>query len=206
MMGGEKMSKSLGNFTTIAELVEQADPRAYRLLVLRSQYRSQIEVTPDTIADAEKGLERLDRLVRRFSVHEPVGLQTTAVGAALGRAPDVVADEVDRFRARMDDDLDTPGALARIFDAASRAHTLGDAGDQVGAVALARTAARLCGVLGLALDASAAEIDEESQGLIAQRDDARAAGDYGRSDAIRDELIARGWTVEDGPNGTTLRR
>jgi cysteinyl-tRNA synthetase len=206
MMGGEKMSKSLGNFTTIAELVEQADPRAYRLLVLRSQYRSQIEVTPDTIADAEKGLERLDRLVRRFSVHEPVGLQTTAVGAALGRAPDVVADEVDRFRARMDDDLDTPGALARIFDAASRAHTLGDAGDQVGAVALARTAALLCGVLGLALDASAAEIDEESQGLIAQRDDARAAGDYGRSDAIRDELIARGWTVEDGPNGTTLRR
>jgi cysteinyl-tRNA synthetase len=206
MMGGEKMSKSLGNFTTIAELVEQADPRAYRLLVLRSQYRSQIEVTPDTIADAEKGLERLDRLVRRFSVHEPVGLQTTAVGAALGRAPDVVADEVDRFRARLDDDLDTPGALARIFDAASRAHTLGDAGDQVGAVALARTAALLCGVLGLALDASAAEIDEESQGLIAQRDDARAAGDYGRSDAIRDELIARGWTVEDGPNGTTLRR
>ena len=70
MMGGEKMSKSLGNFTTIAELVSGADPRAYRLLVLRSQYRSQIEVTPDTIADAEKGLERLDRLAQRFSLPE----------------------------------------------------------------------------------------------------------------------------------------
>jgi cysteinyl-tRNA synthetase len=206
MAGTEKMSKSLGNFTTIADLLAGSDPRAYRLLVLRSQYRSQIEVTPDTIADAEKGLDRLDGLARRFSVHEPVGLQTTAVGAAAGRVLDMVADEVDRFRARMDDDLDTPGALAWIFDAASRAHTLGDAGDEVGARALARTVALLCGVLGLALDASAAEIDDESQGLVAQRDDARAAGDYGRSDAIRDQLVARGWTVEDGPNGTTLRR
>ncbi len=155
MVGGEKMSKSLGNFTTIAELLESADPRAYRLLVLRSQYRSQIEVTPETIADAEKGLDRLDRLVQRFSVPEVPGLQTTAVGAAAGRAPGVVADEVDRFCARMDDDLDTPGALAWIFDAVEpgprarrrRRRTRLPA-------ALAGTVALLCGVLGLALDAA----------------------------------------------------
>jgi cysteinyl-tRNA synthetase len=206
MMGGEKMSKSLGNFTTIADLVVQADPRAYRLLVLRSQYRSQIEVTPETIADAEKGLERLDRLVQRFSVRVPTGLGDATVGSADAMAPDIVADEVDRFRARMDDDLDTPGALAWIFDAASRAHTLGDAGDDAGATALAGTVALLCGVLGLELDASAAQIDEESKSLVTERDAARAAGDYGRSDGIRDRLVALGWTVEDGPNGTTLRR
>jgi cysteinyl-tRNA synthetase len=206
VVGGEKMSKSLGNFTTIAELLENADLRAYRLLVLRSQYRSQIEVTPETIADAEKGLERLDRLVRRFSVPEVPGLQTTAVGAAAARAPGVIADEVDRFCARMDDDLDTPGALAWIFDAVNRAHALGDAGDEQAAAALAGTVALLCGVLGLALNASAAEVDRESQILVAERDEARAAGDYGRSDAIRDQLTARGWKVEDGPNGTTLSR
>ena len=66
--------------------------------------------------------------------------------------------------------------------------------------------ALLCGVLGLALNASAAEVDRESQILVAERDEARAAGDYGRSDAIRDQLTARGWKVEDGPNGTTLSR
>jgi cysteinyl-tRNA synthetase len=207
MAGGEKMSKSLDNFTTIDQLLDAADPRAYRLLVLRSQYRSQIEVTPETIVDAEKGLDRLDRLAQRFSVTEPLGLDTSALGAAAGRAVDVVSDEVDRFRARMDDDLDTPGALASIFEAVNRAHALGDAGDEEAAAALARTVALLCGVLGLALDGgAAAELDEETERLVTERDEARAAGDYGRSDAIRDRLVALGWTVEDGQKGTTLRR
>ena len=206
MKGDEKMSKSLGNFTTIAELLENADSRAYRLLVLRSHYRSQIEVTPETIADAEKGLERLDRLVRRFAVPEILGLQTNAAAAAAGREPGVIADEIDRFRARMDDDLDTPGALAWIFDAVNRAHALADAGDEETGGELAGTVAVLCAVLGLALNGSAAEVDRESQILVDQRDEARAAGDYGRSDAIRDQLTARGWKVEDGPEGTTLSR
>jgi cysteinyl-tRNA synthetase len=206
MMGGEKMSKSLGNFTTIAELIDSADPRAYRLLVLRSQYRSQIEVTPETIADAEKGLDRLDRLVQRFSVPEHVGLQTAPLGAAAGRGAGVVADEIARFCARMDDDLDTPGALAGLFDAANRAHALGDTGD-AGAAALATTVALLCAVLGLALGGKATiELDDETQRLVDDRDAARAGGEYAAADAIRDQLAARGWTVEDGPTGTLLRR
>jgi cysteinyl-tRNA synthetase len=206
MMGGEKMSKSLGNFTTIAELIDSADPRAYRLLVLRSQYRSQIEVTPETIADAEKGLDRLDRLVQRFSVPEHAGLQTAPLGAAVGRGAGVVADEIARFCARMDDDLDTPGALAGLFDAANRAHALGDAGD-ADAGALATTVALLCAVLGLALGGKATiELDDETQRLVDDRDAARAGGDYAAADAIREQLVARGWTVEDGPTGTLLRR
>jgi cysteinyl-tRNA synthetase len=207
MMGGEKMSKSLGNFTTIADLVASADPRAYRLLVLRSQYRSQIEVTAETIADAEKGLERLDRLAERFSVPERAELQTAAVAAAEGRGPGVVAAEVERFCARMDEDLDTPGALAGLFDAAGRAHALGDAGDDAAARALASTVALLCAVLGLALKPGGPiELDDETQRLVDERDAARAAGDYGRADAIRDQLVARGWSVEDGPSGTRLGR
>jgi cysteinyl-tRNA synthetase len=207
MMGGEKMSKSLGNFTTIADLAATADPRAYRLLVLRSQYRSQIEVTAETIADAEKGLDRLDRLAQRFSLPERAELQKAAVAAAEGRGAGVVALEVERFCARMDEDLDTPGALAGIFDAASRAHALGDAGDDEAARALASTVALLCAVLGLALRPGApAELDEETQRLVNERDAARAAGDYGQADAIRDQLVARGWSVEDGPSGTLLRR
>ncbi|MGH9047194.1 MAG: cysteine--tRNA ligase [Acidimicrobiales bacterium] len=203
-VGGEKMGKSLGNFTTIESMLERSDPRAYRLLVLRSQYRSQIEVTPETTADAQRGLDRLDRLAQRFSIAEFVGLSTTTV-ADVG-AEGMVTEEVERFRACMDDDLDTPGALAGIFDAASRAHALADAGDAPAAEPLARTVALLCAALGLELNGGATELDEDARRLVAERDAARASGDYGRSDAIRDRLVARGWTVEDGPTGTRLRR
>ena len=67
---GEKMSKSVGNFTSLADLLAKSDGRAYRLLVLRSHYRSPIEVTPETIADAESGLARLDEMGRRFGIGE----------------------------------------------------------------------------------------------------------------------------------------
>src|SRR5207248_8417506 len=63
--GGEKMSKSLGNFTTLVDLLDKVDRRAYRLLVLQAHYRSPLEVTPDTIAQAESSLERLDSFARR---------------------------------------------------------------------------------------------------------------------------------------------
>jgi len=206
MVGAEKMSKSLGNFTTIADLLGRADPRGYRLLVLRSQYRSQIEVTPETIADAEKGLDRLDTLARRFSLPRRGDLGSVAASAREGAGADLVAEDLDRFGTHMDNDLDTPGALATIFEAANRAHALADRGEEAEAAAVAATVALMCAVLGLDLDGGAAVIDEESAALVAERDAARAAGDYGRSDAIRDRLVAMGWTVEDGSQGTTLRR
>ena len=160
MVGKEKMSKSLGNFTTIAEMLEAADPRAYRLLVLRSQYRSQIEVTLETLADAEKGLHRLDTLARRFSLPANDRLGTSAV-AADEALDGLVEGEVERFRARMDDDLDTPGALAGLFEAAGRANALADRGEERAALALATTVATLAGVLGLRLDPGSTEIDIE---------------------------------------------
>jgi len=205
MAGADKMSKSLRNFVTMAEMLERSDPRAYRLLVLRSQYRSQIDVTPDTVSDAEKALDRLDSFARRFGLEDLGGLGQAALGPDAGPA-DVVTEEVDRFRAHMDDDLDTPGALARIFDAISRAHTLADAGDENRALELAHTVALLCGVLGLGLVAGEAELDEATRRLVDERDAARAEGDYGRSDLIRNQLVALGWTVEDGADGTRLRR
>jgi cysteinyl-tRNA synthetase len=138
---------------------------------------------------------------------EHTGLQLAPLGPEAADGPAVVAEEVERFRARMDDDLDTPGALAGLFDAASRANGLADAGDEAAAVALASTVATLCGVLGLALHAGGAiELDAETQRLVTERDAARAASDYARADAIRDQLVALGWGVEDGPTGTQLRR
>ena len=119
---GTKMSKSLGNFTTLTEFLERHDARAYRLLVLRAHYRSPFEVTPETVVDAEKALDRLDTVARRFSVGEMLE-QTTSGYVVEGTAPATAidADALAAFRTRMDDDLDTPGALADIFDLVSAA-------------------------------------------------------------------------------------
>src|SRR5690606_9194728 len=98
---GEKMSKSLGNFTNLIDLVRSTDPRSYRLLVLQSHYRSPMEVTKDTIAQARQGIHRLDAVARRTADID------TSAGSGTEPDPDVMA----RFREAMDDDLNTPGAL-----------------------------------------------------------------------------------------------
>jgi cysteinyl-tRNA synthetase len=204
---GTKMSKSLGNFTTLPDFLAQHDARAYRLLVLRARYRSPIEVTPDTVADAEKGLERLDTLARRFSVgslltQTDTGFVVEGVGPAVG----IDEDALSAFRAKMDEDLDTPGALAGIFDLVTAAHTSADAGDDERGRHLALSAAILAASLGLSLRDDVAVVDEETATLVAERDAARTARDFARADALRDELIALGWTVEDTPTGTAVRR
>jgi cysteinyl-tRNA synthetase len=204
---GTKMSKSLGNFTTLADLLARHDARAYRVLVLRAHYRTPIEVTPETLADAEKALGRLDRLARRFDVAELLaqtdhGFVVEGTPPATGVEPGASA----AFRAHMDDDLDTPGALAGIFELVTAAHSAADAGDEVEGGRLARSAAVLAAALGLWLRAGDVDVDEESARLVAERDEARRSRDFARADALRDELVARGWTVEDTSDGTAIRR
>jgi cysteinyl-tRNA synthetase len=204
MVGNEKMSKSLGNFTSLSDLVAKTDPRAYRLLVLRSHYRSPIEVTPATIADAERGLERLDGFARRFAL-PTLGGDSFVIGAATERG-ERGRELHDRVVALLADDFDTPAALAAIFEAITAAHAASDAGDDDAAQDLARTVASLLGGLGLSLHSSTGEIDASSLALAADRDTARAAKDWARADVIRDELVNRGFIVEDGPTGTTIRK
>ncbi len=191
---GTKMSKSLGNFTSLTDLLARCDGRAYRLLVLRAHYRSPIEVTAGTIADAEKALERLDTMARRFGIGDlladtPGGFVVEARDGA-----DADPDALAVFHARMDDDMDTPGALAAIFELVSAAHSSADAGDEQAGLRSARTAALLAAALGVPLRAAASEVDEASAVLVAQRDEARRSKDFARADAIRDELVALGWT------------
>ncbi|MHB8330042.1 MAG: DALR domain-containing protein, partial [Acidimicrobiales bacterium] len=202
MVGSEKMSKSLGNFTSLTDLLARTDGRAYRLLVLRAHYRSPIEVTAATLADAEEGLGRLDALARRFEL-DPALASLTAASAA-GAGAD--AHALSAFADRMDDDLDTPGAVAGVFDLVRRANSAADDGRAADAQAMAITAAVLAGGLGLALPGGGPELDATTAGLVAERDAARTGRDFGRADAIRVELEAAGWVVEDGPRGTRLHR
>ncbi len=207
---GEKMSKSLGNFTSLDDLLERSDARAYRLLVLRSHYRSPIEVTPETIADAEAGLARLDELARRFDLGDrlangPVIDPASGPGVESGEV-ELDTEAVVRFRRSMDDDLDTPGALAAVFDLVRQANAGADAGDAVGAARSANTVAFLCAALGLSLRSGSSPIDDEAAALVRRRDAARAERDWPLADALRAELEAAGWLVEDSPDGTRIRR
>ncbi len=206
-VGGEKMSKSLGNFTSLSDLLERSDARAYRLLVLRSHYRSPIEVTPETIAQAEAGLARLDELARRLTLQDPLAAGPPTGPGSPSAPGDVDAEAVIAFRACMDDDLDTPGALAIVFDLARRANSAADAGQVEDATRVARTAALLAAALGLRLQGGTGdEVDEQAADLVRARDEARSAGDWDRADALRDELEAAGWLIEDGAGGTRIRR
>jgi len=201
-VGEAKMSKSLGNFTSLTELLESTDGRAYRLLLLRSNYRSPVEVTPETIADAEEALARLDSLARRFGLGSEVASTKLADAEAAGADPVALSAFVEH----MDDDLDTPAALADIFDMVRRANTSADRGDEAGADTAAITVTVLCGALGLKLRGGREEIDPDSAVLVRERDAARASGDWSRADLIREQLQGAGWVVEDGAEATRLHR
>jgi len=115
-------------------------------------------------------------------------------------------DALAQFRQRMDNDLDTPGALAGIFELITAAHSAADAGDQAAGQRHAHAAAVFAAALGLTLNGEASDVDAATADLVAQRDEARSAKDFARADALRDELTALGWTVEDTPSGTAVRR
>ena len=193
-VAGEKMSKSLGNFTTVTDLVEHHDPRALRLLILQTHYRKTMEVNAAAMAQAEAAMDRLDALARRVT--------TTGIDlAAAGRDDEAIAS----FVAAMEDDLGTPKAMATVFDLVGKANAAMDGGDD-SAATLAATAVELAGVLGLQLDAGEAEADPEIDALVARRTEARAAKDFAEADAIRDQLQAMGIEVEDTAAGPVWRR
>lgn len=204
MVGDQKMSKSLGNFTSLTDLTEKSDPRSYRLLVLRSHYRSPIEVSPATIADAERGLERLDGLARRF--HQRMYEASEFVVASGCEFAGEGAQLVRSVHDALANDFDTPAALAVIFEAVTSAHAAADRGDDVVAQQLATAVTATLAGMGLTLSTATGDVDEESAVLVSQRDAARARKDWGEADRLRDALVALGWTVEDSATGTQIRK
>jgi cysteinyl-tRNA synthetase len=190
-VGGEKMSKSLGNFTDLLDLVESTDPRSYRLLVLQSHYRSPVEVNKATTDAAASALERLDAFARR----------TAALPAV---PPDPEA--IEAFRRHMDDDLDTPAAVDLLFSLVRRGNQALDAGDREAGATAAAAVREICRAVGLDLHESVGEVPAELLELARQRDDARARKDWAQADALREQIQARGFVVEDTPAGTQVRR
>ncbi|MDN6858191.1 cysteine--tRNA ligase [Pseudomonas sp. CAN2814] len=194
---GEKMSKSLGNFFTIREVLEKYHPEVVRFLLVSSHYRSPINYSEDNLKEAKGALERFYTALRGLP-------QVAAAGGE---------EFVERFSVAMDDDFGTPEAVAVLFEMVREVNRLRES-DPAAAAALAARVRELGALLGvLQLDAdeflqagAAGKVDAaQVEALIQARLDARAAKNWGESDRIRDELTALGVVLEDGKGGTTWR-
>jgi cysteinyl-tRNA synthetase len=199
-IGGDKMSKSLGNITTVEAALAQHDWRAVRLAMIQPHYRRAADLGETELTAAARAVERLDALFRRAEA-AGVAVDATADPATLGA-----------FRAAMDVDFDTTHGLAVLFEAARDANRAIDDQQLERAATLLAAVRELLDVLGLvtsdaAEDAGSGDTpDAEIDALVRERDDARAARDFARADAIRDELTARGVKLEDTPTGTIWHR
>jgi cysteinyl-tRNA synthetase len=194
MVGGEKMSKSLNNFTTLRAALEAYGARAFRLLVVRNHYRAQMEMNDDALRAAAAELEGFDALARR------------ARAAQLD--PNTAPGDLAPFRNVMDDDFDTPKALAVIHGWRRDANTAIDEGRLDDAAVLVANVREALGALGIQLDdgsGAATAPDSEIDGLVTARTEARDRRDFAEADRIRDELKARGVVLEDTANGTIWR-
>ena len=201
----EKMSKSLGNFFTVREVLKQYDPEVVRYFILASHYRSPLNYSDQNLESAKAALERFYTALRDV---EPAG------------AFDNDGDAAQAFHAAMDDDFNTPEALAGMFELANHLNRAKAQGDDESAGRLAATLKTLGGVLGLlqqspedfikgrtaAGDAEFAALEQRVEALIEQRNQARAEKNWAEADRIRDELTAQGVVLEDSGGTTTWRR
>lgn len=199
---GEKMSKSLGNFFTIREILEKYPAEVVRYLLIASHYRSAINYSEDSLKDART---KLDRFYHVLKDHPNVAKAE----------PSVLKDNsrYQQFTAAMDDDFNTPEALAVMYDLVREINGSEDPGEAKEKVAILKALAEPLGILQLAaieyLQNTSSEhalSNETIEAMIAQREQARKDKDYAQSDKIRDSLLEQGVILEDSREGTTWRR
>jgi cysteinyl-tRNA synthetase len=199
-MGGEKMSKSLGNTLAIDVLLRRVRGVELRYYLVGPHYRSSIEYSDAALQEAVAAYRRIESFVHR--VRERVG---TPEPGEIVRA----------FADAMDDDLGTPGALAAIHNTVREGNIALDRGDHAGAASAAGAVRAMTGVLGLdpldphwiegdgASDAASTALTTLVEDLLAQRQEARSRRDFATADEVRDRLTAAGVSVEDSPDGPT---
>lgn len=199
MVDREKMSKSLGNFFTIRDVLQHYDPETVRYFLMSGHYRSQLNYSEENLNQARASLERLYTALR---------------GLNLSAAPAGGEEFVARFSSAMNDDFNTPEAYSVLFDMAREVNRLKTI-DMEKASALGALMRELADVIGILhqdpetfLKGGVGNDDEvaEIEALIKLRNDSRAAKDWANADLARDKLNELGIELEDGPDGTTWRR
>ena len=191
-LGEDKMSKSIGNIVTVGEALSSYSPDALRLFFLSSHYRAPLLYTEANVAGQERALERLKNAVRLASA--------ASVGSTIDASPAKA-----QFVEAMDDDFNTPRALAAMFDLAREINRGKDEGADV--LGAQDTLRELSGVLGISLDGTAETSGAGPfvQMLVNVRTELRAARQFDIADSIRDRLSELGVTIEDTPEGTEWR-
>lgn len=191
-LGEDKMSKSIGNIVTVGEALSSYSPDALRLFFLSSHYRAPLLYTEANVAGQERALERLKNAVRPASA--------ASVGSTIDASPTKA-----QFVEAMDDDFNTPRALAAMFDLAREINRGKDEGADV--LGAQDTLRELSGVLGISLDETAETSGAGPfvQMLVNVRTELRAARQFDIADSIRDRLSELGVTIEDTPEGTEWR-
>ncbi|HFC09722.1 MAG TPA: cysteine--tRNA ligase [Chloroflexi bacterium] len=206
-MGGEKMSKSLGNLVTIEDFLAEHEADVLRMMVLSSHYRSPLKFTEETITQAEKALERLRGGMRPAHANAP------------GTSEDVLAaldEQTEKartgFETAMDDDFNAAAALGHLFELVRLINQARDAGATAGQLQPAQQTLRdLAGVLGLDLTKQPPQKQGHAEAapfidlLVEIRSDLRAAKQWALADKIRDRLTEMGVLLEDTPGGTLWR-
>lgn len=188
---GEKMSKSLGNFFTIREILEKYHPETVRFFLLSSQYRSSINYSEDSLKEAQVKLDRFYNALAQVDAYVPAATNN---------------DYSERFHAAMDDDFNTPEAIGVLFDLVREVNKAeGEKKFALGAQL--RELGAILGCLQLPPEEflqSGGDVDVEYvEAMIQKRIDAKKAKDFATADGVRDELLAQGITLRDGPEGTS---
>ncbi len=199
----QKMSKSLGNFFTVRDILAEFDPETVRFFMLSAHYRSPVNFSKDLMVQAQTGLDRLYTCI--------YNLEFLLESAAEGEADEGVAALLDgykkAFSEAMDDDLNTALAISALFDLVRDVNSLvgADAGKDTVVLAI-DTIKTLGGVLGILQKPQDKGVDAEVEKLIAERQQARKDKNFALADAIRDKLNAQGIILEDTPSGVKWRK
>jgi len=213
---GEKMSKSTGHFFAMEDVLKEFPGEVCRFYFLSAHFRKQTEFSRERLEEAKRSYERL-RLAC-LSLDENLGKLGSApgisspAGTALKEAAEKAKNE---FFEAMDDDFNSAGALGCIFELVKTYYRLADEGGSVvtqdrGALEAVREALsvfdRILGIFPAGLPTHAEEMPEEAIRLLAERQDARKARDFGKADEIRKQIEAMGFVLEDTPDGPRMRR
>lgn len=200
IVDGEKMSKSLGNFYTLRDLLDKGfSGREVRYVLISAHYRQSLNFTFDSLRSARSALSRIDEFLQRFS--------KISEGSEPGRPPEWVDECRKRFKEAMDDDLNISEAFAALFGMLHAGNKAADSGDINAGEAAATLAAfqDFDRVLGLAAF-SEDKPDEAVMELVRQRQEAREAKDWKRADEARASILEKGWMVKDTPAGPELKK